>query len=49
MFAPIKKKQKKNMLMQNSEEEDGLNKVVKEDDLIVHREIKNEIQFLENE
>lgn len=30
--------------MQNSEEEDGLDKVVKEEDLIAHGEIKNEIQ-----
>lgn len=44
MFAPIKKKTK-NTLMQNSEEEDGLDKVVKGEDLIVHGEIKNEIQY----
>lgn len=31
--------------MQNSEEEDGLDEVAKEEDLIVRDEIKNEIQF----
>lgn len=30
--------------MQNSEEEDGLDEVAREEDLIVHGEIKNEIQ-----